>query len=203
MEHLLLFYYNELGQDIPENYKEILELCELNSNTFTTAFIEDKNRRMYEEKFIIAHSIAIVDREKMGMLLCGVGLYFYEIGDNYSASMLFELALPSSNIVSLVFMNKLKLTDVILVDRYTDVKNRCREMIIPFMNNDIINIPKVLFDEILKKRIYVRGVLQHEKQTYERFTDATRKTVAAIKEALEFSTCTIDFDIESFFNDSY
>jgi hypothetical protein len=99
-------------------------------------------------------------------------------------------------------MNKLKLTDVILVDRYTDVKNRCKEMIIPFMSNDIIDIPKVLFDEILKKRIYVRGVLQHEKQTYERFTDATRKTVAAIKEALEFSTCTIDFDIESFFNDS-
>jgi hypothetical protein len=203
MEHLLLFYYNELGQDIPENYKEILELCELNSNTFTTAFIEDKNRRMYEDQFIIAHSIAIVDREKMGMFLCGVGLYFYEIGDNYSASLLFELALPSSNIVSLVFMNKLKLTDVILVDRYTDVKNRCKEMIIPFMSNDIIDIPKILFDEILKKRIDIRDVLQHEKETYALFTDATRKTVAAIKEALEFSTCTIDFDIESFFNDSY
>lgn len=200
MEDLLLFYYNELGEDIPENYIEIRELCQLNSNIFTIAFIEDKNRRMCENNFIDAHSTAIVEREKTGLLLCGVGLYFYEIGDNYSASMLFELALPSSNIIALVFMNKLKLTDALLIEKYYDIRKKCKEMIAPLMTDDVVSIPMALFDEILNKRIAIREVIQQEKDTYALFRDATKKTVAAIKEAVDFSTCTIDFDIESFFN---
>lgn len=203
MKDLLLFYYNDTGSDVPLHFEEILELCELNKHLFVNAFIHEKLLRDYEVNFINAQMCTANQRDHMGLLLCGLGLYFRKLNDTYNSSVLFKLALPSSNIVALVCTNSITfMTDEMLI-QYNEMKKVCIDAIRPlFLCEDAsrIGLQKVFLKTILENRTILNNAIKNEKITYSAFMKCKSDTLSTIRQAIDLATYTFDFDINSFYN---
>lgn len=202
MQDLLLFYYNETGIPVPDKFEKIVELCKINSNLFDTAFILQKEFEKCRNEYYAAHELYKVENENMGILLSGIGLYFYNIKDTYNSSRLFELALPSRNIVAFVLFHNITLTNALFIDKFNQMKRKCEDMIYPFLNSTscFTCVQKILLDKIMQQKTVIHDSIKEKNDKYEAFTDIWNKTTATLKNAIDLSTCTLYFDIETFFN---
>ena len=204
MKDTLLFYYNETDTGIPDVFDEILELCLLNSHLFVNSFVLKSIARYYHDEFLKACSITEYQKQSVGILICGIALYFEALNDTYNSSMLFELASTSSNIVALVGSKKLCLLNDTMIDDYNKMKKICEDTIKPILyrntNVSFVDLHKIFLNNILQHRDLLNNAIKNEKEAFHTFIECKNKTIATIREAIDLATCTFDFDIESFYN---
>lgn len=199
MKDLLLFYYTDTGIGVPLRFEEIIELCELNKHLFVNAFIHEKLLHDYEVTFISEQMFIAKQRDYMGTILCGMGLYFRKINDIYTSSVLFKLALPYFNIVALVYTNSISFMSDEMLMHYNEMKKRCIDAIKPFFICE--EKSHVVFQKwFLENRKFLNNAIKKEKITYSAFMKCKRDTLTTIQQAIDLATYTFDFDIHSFYN---
>lgn len=201
MNDLLLRYYHSLDNPTPSNFKEVIELCNLNSHLFKDAFIQEKRLKETEELFYKAQTDVVDAQYYMGVLLCGIALYFDKMKDTYNSRRLFELAKPSSNIVAMVYLNQVSLNNSTYCS-YVEMKKRCEANVTDLVQNYtcFILIQRVFFDKILLHKSVLDTTIRQEKERGNILDECKKTTSTTIRNAIELATCTFEFDINNFYN---
>ena len=201
MNDVLMTYYHILENITPSNLVEIIELCNLNSHLFKDAIVQEQEFREKGLVLLKAQSDVINSQDFIGRFLCGIGLYFDKQRDLYNSRRLFELALPSSNIIAMVHLSNIQL-DETNIDKYLEMEKNCEDIIhvLIYNCNSVITIQQLFFDQIFIHKRILDSAIKFEKEIYDNFQECKNRTSKTIKEAIDLATYNIDFDIESLYN---
>lgn len=199
MDDILAYYYEHIYADANTSIEQIAEMCLLsNSHLFKNSI--DMYNELSIKKNEHERTKQVVNRsnEYLGMLLSGLGLYFHYLKYHDNAMKMFELAIPMNNSVALAFFNNKGFETADFLATHAE----CDTLLHNIIHNccNMTDALELMYNKILMQKILIDASVRVEEYALNAVKEVELKTYNEIKNAIEFASYSVDFNIEDFYN---